>query len=581
MKKIPLLIFLIEVCCLASCHRRPVYPPVLHEADSLINVNADSALSMLKQLETDTASWTKAARMYHQLLTVKAGDKAYHLQTSDSLMLQVLHYYKDGGDKRLLPEAYYYMGSAYRDLNDAPRALDYYQKAIDAMPGDVHLRVKSKVYAQMGELFIYQHLYEEAIKPLKASYRCDSLMNDTIGMIYNLADLANSYRGMGDLSNALRFFDSAKRLADIYGDINYSNLISSQIARLQISLGNYQDALELLELPLKYIDSTNVRSIYAITASAYYALGRLDSASYYYNKLKEINDVYAQRTSNEYLARIANAKGHPEEAMDFITNYEIWNDSVQKITVSESLSRMKSLYDYSLRERENTRLSEENMQIQRRTWLVSTLLVLVLSLSIIGFMYYTAKRRSLRKKYELLSKLLSEEQKNGLDYVQRNECKIHEYQSQILLYEKEKTAMTEQLEAYKKQYELANQMADIKRHQKENSKNIVFQSDIYKKLTEQCIPAEKHLTADDVKAIEEILNLAYPDFISSLHSFGKMSDTEKQVCYLRKMQLSPSDIGILLNRAKSSISSIRSRLYEKAFGKSGTSEEWDKILDSL
>ena len=189
--------------------------------------------------------------------------------------------------------------------------------------------------------------------------------------------------------------------------------------------------------------------------------------------------------------------------------------------------------------------------------------------------------KKLTEKYELLSKLLAEEQKNGLDYVQRNECKIHEYQSQILLYEKEKTAMTEQLEAYKKQYELANQMADIKRHQKENSKNIVFQSDIYKKLTEQCIPAEKHLTADDVKAIEEILNLAYPDFISSLHSFGKMSDTEKQVCYLRKMQLSPSDIGILLNRAKSSISSIRSRLYEKAFGKSGTSEEWDKILDSL
>ncbi len=581
MKKIQLLIFLIEVCCLASCHRRPVYPPVLHDADSLINVNADSALSMLKQLETDTASWTKAARMYHQLLTVKAGDKAYHLQTSDSLMLQVLHYYEDGGDKRLLPEAYYYMGSAYRDLNDAPRALDYYQKAIDAMPGDENLRVKSKVYAQMGTLFIYQNLYDEALRMFEHAYKCDLQINDTIGQLYDLRDVATAYRGLGNLDSTLYFFEKASNLANVYGNIVYSNLISSQIASLKLSLGNYAEALDLLKTSLNYLESTNARSIYAITANAYLGLGQLDSASYYYNQLKEIDDVYAQRTSNEYLARISIAKGHPEEAIKYLDLYKMWNDSVQKITVSESLSRMQSLYDYSVRERENARLSEENVQIQRHVWMVSSLLILLLSLSVIGIMYFRAKRRSLMKKYERLARLRDEEYKNGLAYIQDNERKIQEFQNQIISYENEKAAMAEQLETYKKQYEYENQKAKIRSHQRENSKNIVFQSDIYKKLAEQYVPANKHLTVDDVKAIEEILNIAYPDFISSLRSFGKMSETEKQVCYLRKMQLSPSDIGILLNRAKSSISSIRSRLYEKAFGKSGTSEEWDKILNSL
>ncbi|MDO4185537.1 MAG: tetratricopeptide repeat protein [Bacteroidales bacterium] len=581
MKKIQLLIFLIVVCCLASCHRRPVYPPVLHEADSLINVNADSALSMLKHLEADTASWTKAARMYHQLLTVKAGDKAYHLQTSDSLMLQVLHYYEDGGDKRLLPEAYYYMGSTYRDLNDAPRALDYYQKAIDAMPGNENLRVKSKVYAQMGTLFIYQNLYDEALRMFEHAYQCDLQINDTIGQLYDLRDVATAYRGLGNLDSTLYFFEKASNLANVYGNIVYSNLISSQIASLKLSLGNYAEALDLLKTSLNYLESTNARSIYAITANAYLGLGQLDSASYYYNQLKEIDDVYAQRTSNEYLARISIAKGHPEEAIKYLDLYKMWDDSVQKITVSESLSRMQSLYDYSVRERENARLSEENVQIQRHVWMVSSLLILLLSLSVIGIMYFRAKRRSLMKKYERLARLRDEEYKNGLAYIQDNERKIQEFQNQIISNENEKAAMAEQLEAYKKQYEYENQKAKIRSHQRENSKNIVFQSDIYKKLTEQYVPADKHLTVDDVKAIEEILNIAYPDFISSLRSFGKMSETEKQVCYLRKMQLSPSDIGILLNRAKSSISSIRSRLYEKAFGKSGTSEEWDKILDSL
>ncbi|MBO7608612.1 MAG: tetratricopeptide repeat protein, partial [Muribaculaceae bacterium] len=86
----------------------------------------------------------------YQLLTIKANDKAYITHTSDSLILSLVNYYENDGDPAYLGESYYYAGSTYRDLGDAPRALDYYQKALDAMPGNENLKVKSKVYAQMG-----------------------------------------------------------------------------------------------------------------------------------------------------------------------------------------------------------------------------------------------------------------------------------------------------------------------------------------------------------------------------------------------------------------------------------------------
>lgn len=75
----------------------------------------------------------ESTQMYYRLLSIKAYDKAFIPLTSDSLILPVLHYYINRNDKRHLPEAYYYAGRIYRDLGDAPQALDYFEKALDAM----------------------------------------------------------------------------------------------------------------------------------------------------------------------------------------------------------------------------------------------------------------------------------------------------------------------------------------------------------------------------------------------------------------------------------------------------------------
>ena len=63
-----------------------------------------------------------------------AADKAYMRHTSDTLIRQVVAYYEDGADPWLLPEAYYYAGRVYSDLGDAPQALDYFERAAEALP---------------------------------------------------------------------------------------------------------------------------------------------------------------------------------------------------------------------------------------------------------------------------------------------------------------------------------------------------------------------------------------------------------------------------------------------------------------
>ena len=80
---------------------------------------------------------------------------------------------------------------------------------------------------------------------------------------------------------------------------------------------------------------------------------------------------------------------------------------------------------------------------------------------------------------------------------------------------------------------------------------------------------------------EEHFKSVYPRFNSTLLTLRNMSEIEMQVCQLLKLNVSPSDIATVLCKDKSSISSIRSRLYSKVFDKKGSSKDWDEFIYSL
>ena len=128
-----LLLGAIFIGLLASCRADRRAERLLLQADSLLSVCPDSAQTLLHVWADSIDRQPEDIRMYYNLLRIKADDKTYVTHTSDSLILKVVHYYKKSRDKRLLPEALYYAGRTYSDLKDAPRALEYYQRAIDVM----------------------------------------------------------------------------------------------------------------------------------------------------------------------------------------------------------------------------------------------------------------------------------------------------------------------------------------------------------------------------------------------------------------------------------------------------------------
>ena len=98
---------------------------------------------------------------------------------------------------------------------------------------------------------------------------------------------------------------------------------------------------------------------------------------------------------------------------------------------------------------------------------------------------------------------------------------------------------------------------------------------------QQRISSGQQLKEQAWTEIEEQLKSVYPGFCSQLRSLYAMSELEYQVCLLIKLRISPTEIATVLSRDVSTISTVRSRLFYKVFGRKGGAKDWDDFILSL
>lgn len=107
-----------------------------------------------------------------------------------------------------------------------------------------------------------------------------------------------------------------------------------------------------------------------------------------------------------------------------------------------------------------------------------------------------------------------------------------------------------------------------------------FLSEYYLTLRRR-IEAGENIKAQEWKELDRQLKVVYPNFNNSLFALYNLSPTEYQVCMLLKIRTKPVEIAAVLNKDKSTISSIRTRLCKKVLGKEGSGKDWDEFVLSL
>ena len=136
------------------------------------------------------------------MLLVKASDKSNELHPSDSLIKQVVLYYKEKNDYEKLITAYYYLGRGYMDMRETLRALEAFQKAVEISSDEQNSDILGLIYSQLANLYAYQDIFDVAEKMQNKAYDCFKLANDSLAIPYAL-------RNIGRILNATERPDSA------------------------------------------------------------------------------------------------------------------------------------------------------------------------------------------------------------------------------------------------------------------------------------------------------------------------------------------------------------------------------------
>lgn len=591
----------------AACKQHRPYDGQLAHIDSLADVNPDSADMLLKP----TPVSSQKGREYEEvckLLRIKTDDKLYRPVTHyRDTILQLIDYFEHhpivlpfllGSTGPALP--YLYAGRIFADLGDAPQALDYYQRALDAQPAgqmengkmkneneDARRLAKQRglLHSLIGIIFVYQNLHYEAITSMQEANRSALQSKDTLDIIFNYRDIAGQYKFLENNDSSLSYYEKALYLAQESHNSNMCNDISLQIADLYNKMKDYSKAHHFVQASLCDIDSANISATYCIAADIYLNLGQKDSAYVFLQNLLKYGNVFGKQYAYRELSNIAIQRNDLLASKTYFRQYKLLDDSIRKMDNAETIARMHAAYNYQKHER---RAFELELTNARKEKLIIIILSFITILSGAFYLYYKQYTKRQNVKTARLRKVIEEKERQSQARQKEAHKKVSELTKQIEELQQKSLSTNEhhQAELRSLAAEKAQLMFMLKKQKDaDDVKNMgvdaIMSSPSYRRFVELDNERKNTPKLSEWNDLSDEVAKYFPNFEKNLKGSCKMSNQQYRACLLRMLKFGPSSASYLCCYGKSSISSLYSRLYEKITGKKGSMSDFDTLLESF
>ncbi len=560
-------------------------------------------------------------QMARIIIEADSMNRHYVPMTSDSLLTLACRFYDRHGTPNERMKAHYLIGCAYRDMGEAPHAIDCYHQAAacaDTMAQDCDYRTLGCIYSQMGDVYHRQLLLSYEIGARKQAQHFAELADDTLGAITSIKLIAGALILQDRKDTAEIVLQKALALYNKYGyrqdAVKASTMLMNiyadnpdQLSSLKTLINQYDSAFSLIDSC--HILPPSKRQYYYYKGRYYENVGLLDSAEFYYRKIHRTNMSFQQKDPMyRGLLSIFQKRHQTDSIIKYTRLFCVANDSSIAIKDQAITAQLSASYNYSLYQRQAIGNAEK---AKNRQTLISILIGIILVGLLVSFFFWHRHVVLLNKKSlalnllkrELVSATRNYEEKRRL-LQQENQEQLNRLVSEVEKVKREREEKERQLQQLRQSHESSiravKEELEKTREKNKESQNIIahlneqfeeektrlkheiafyndkleelnshLDSDIRQKCHKfkdlgiikrvNCFAKEggKQLSDSDKNMLLDMANEFFPDVFNDLKGYPKIGRLALLVCVLVILNLKPNDIHNLLGISPSQVSNLR------------------------
>ena len=403
----PLLIIVLSLLtfsCQNGKHSEPSLLDRIAQLKALGDSAPQEALKQLGTLETLAQKSDAYERQKFLLLQARLRDKAYMMPYSADTMLAVVSYFEQEGTKRDKAEAYYYLASNFRDLEDYPQAIANFLKAMDVAENDKECDVTllNYTYSQLS------YLYRVELNPAAAT----AIAKKSLALVtsqgsadpIDYMDVATSCFHEGDTLEGMEYAEKAmEKIAHDRSATRYADVVT-ELLRFYSVQRDRERAKRCLEM-LHGVPAEKRPSNYFSGMANYYELfGPQDSAVALYEYLCEHDKTPSMRSySARHLMEHYREVGNYERSSFYALAYQKAQNEIWERRKMENSAKANGEWVYKKNDAEIQATKNRLRTIVY--WIAGGTAAIVLTVGGIYFSYRRRKEKELQSKEEEIEAL--------------------------------------------------------------------------------------------------------------------------------------------------------------------------------
>lgn len=538
------LITILSTFLLVGCSKQQsTLDKKLDEAENIIEVNPDSASSILENIASPEQLDDKTFARWC-MLSGKVTDEIFNTLLPSYQFERANTWYSSYGKSNEQVQILIYLGRSYANDGDYDKAMSIYTNALEIGEKNKLYNSVGYTYSYMGDLYTAKAMRTEAIKKYEMAANNFKKENNTDSYVCALRDMGREYACTDSISRGLEILIMADSIAETSEDKDVKASIENTLGNIYVMQNNYDKAQKCF---YKALEGRNKMPNYIALIDLYITSDSLKQAKELLQRVPQDNPDYTYSIKNLYY-QIYKSEGNYKEAL---TNLEEYTEIVDSLIYADSQSKILDIET----KYNNLKIEKEVIDLKNKEQ--SYIIVLIICISALLFMIMG---------YLLFRKRANEKIQN--QQAELSNIKTDLYNLKLEL-EKKRIILNNLKEKDENYDRLQEDIVRLSANYRKLQNKLLVDSPLYKELTKlgnQNIPGndESLITEEQWKAITNEITTIYPELYNYIYSLGpNLPEEDFQYCCLYLFGFDTNTEAILLNIAPNSVSKKRSRLKQK------------------